>query len=359
MKIGILTFHWATNYGAVLQCFALQEYLRKKGHEVKVINYKPRQYEETLYKFLKSRKFLHLSEYITSYKQEKALKIFRHSYLHLTERIYTCQEVSNIARSFDLIISGSDQVTNPSFLMNGEGVGVITPTYFLGFPFNGKRIGYALSFGCVNYPEHARKVATKYIHGFNAISVRENTGVDIVKSMGRDDALVVPDPTLLMNSEFYYRLADTCTNTSNSPYIYSFFIRHITERKVIINRLFQDIEVLWNNDDGDFSMRRWLLKIKQANLVLTDSFHCVVMCLKLHKPFIVITEENGNVGMNDRLYTLLGELDLEKCIVYKCDLNLFKITHNISYHWDHIDEGMARIKQIGVNYLDSIQISNK
>lgn len=63
--------------------------------------------------------------------------------------------------------------------------------------------------------------------------------------------------------------------------------------------------------------------------------------------------------MNDRLYTLLGELDLEKCIVYKYDLNLFKITHNISYHWDHIDEGMARIKQIGVNYLDSIQISNK
>lgn len=57
MNIGILTFHWATNYGAVLQCYALQSYLTSIGHNVKVINYKPRQYDESLYKFLRYRKF--------------------------------------------------------------------------------------------------------------------------------------------------------------------------------------------------------------------------------------------------------------------------------------------------------------
>ena len=77
MNIGILTFHWATNYGAVLQCYALQNYLISIGHSVKVINYKPHQYDESLYKFLRYRKFFHLSEYINARKKEKALRKFR------------------------------------------------------------------------------------------------------------------------------------------------------------------------------------------------------------------------------------------------------------------------------------------
>jgi hypothetical protein len=315
MKIGILTFHWATNYGAILQCLALQKYLISQGHDVEVINYKPLKYNDNLYNFIRFRKFLHLSDYINERKKEKALTLFRETNLKLTELVHSCKTLPSVISKFDVIISGSDQVVNPSFLMNGEGRNIISPTYYLGFPFSGKRVGYALSFGCVSFPESCINIASKYIREFNSISVRETSGVDIVEAMGRRDAVVVPDPTLLMPSNFYHALA--LQYLKNDTYIYSFFIRNIASRKNLIGTCLCGEKILWNNTEGDFSMEGWLAKIKNARYVITDSFHCVVMCLKLHKPFIVITERKGNVGMNDRLYTLLYLCGLSNRIIWK------------------------------------------
>lgn len=343
MKVGILTFHWATNYGAVLQCYALQEYLESLGHKVKVINYKPRQYNDNVYTFLRFRKFLNLPEYINNRKKEAALHKFRCKYLNQTERVYQCKDISLIASQFDVIVAGSDQVVNPSFLLSGEGRGIVTPTYFLGFPFKGKRIGYALSFGCVTYPEKAREIAAEYIKDFDIISVREKTGVDIVKSMGRDDAFVVPDPTMLIESRFYQQLADNRINPNQNQYIYSFFIRNITERKNAICNILKGKHILWNNDDGDYTMQGWLNKIKYSEFVVTDSFHCVVMCLKLHKPFAVVTECNGNVGMNDRLYTLLGNIGLDNRIIYKGEIDEIDDLLEKDINWNNIDVKIAKM----------------
>ena len=85
----------------------------------------------------------------------------------------------------------------------------------------------------------------------------------------------------------------------------------------MINNTLKGKCILWNNEDGDYTMQGWLSKIKHAEFVITDSFHCVVMCLKLHKPFVVVTEKEGNVGMNDRLYTLLYNIEMLDHIVYK------------------------------------------
>ena len=354
MKIGILTFHWATNYGAVLQCYALQEYLSRLGHDVKVINYKPLQFDDSLCNFFRQHKFLDISAYFIERNREKALKVFRRNFLHLTPRITSCSQLSTLTDDFDLIISGSDQVTNPYFLMNGESNGTVSPTYFLGFQFNGKRVGYALSFGCVSYPDNARIIATKYIQNFSSVSVRENSGIDIIKSMGRSDAIVVPDPTLLMQSEFYHRLADSSNSKIMNSYFYSFFIRHIKERKSILQKVFHDYKMLWNNDDHDYTLSGWIFKIKNANFVITDSFHCVVMCLKLHKPFIVITEQSGNIGMNDRLYTLLSILKLEDRIIPKNKLEEYEYSKSIPINWTSVDDGLNSYSQIGKKFLEAI-----
>lgn len=351
MKIGILTFHWATNYGAVLQCYALQKHLESMGHEAKIINYKPRQYDDNIYTFLRFRKFLNLREYINNRKKESALCKFRYEYLHQTKRIYQCEDIASLASQFDIIISGSDQVVNPSFLLSGEGRGIVTPTYFLGFPFKGKRIGYALSFGCVTYPEKAREIAAEYIKDFDIISVREKTGVDIVKSMGRDDAIVVPDPTLLIESRSYHQLADNHINPNQDQYIYSFFIRNIAERKNAICNILKGKHILWNNEDGDYTMQGWLNKIKHSEFVVTDSFHCVVMCLKLHKPFVVITENNGNVGMNDRLYTLLGNIGLDNRIIYKGNINQINNLLEKEINWNCIDIKIFKMVDLTTNII--------
>ena len=353
MKIGILTFHWATNYGAVLQCYALQTYLESLGHKVNVINYKPSFFDESVYKFLRYRKFLHLSSYFKTIKMEKMLVDFRNKYLKQTDRVLTINSIEKIASVFDIIISGSDQVLNPSFLMGGEGAHKITPTYFLDFPFDGKRIGYALSFGCVKYPENALKEARKHIGTFDILSVRESSGIEIVRSMGRDDVAVVPDPTLLMPAEFYHSLADECTYTKLS-YTYCFFIRHITERKRAIKHILKDRPALWNNDDRRYSLQEWLSKIKHSEFIITDSFHCMVMCLKLHTPFAVVTELEGNTGMNDRLYTLLGLLDMEYRIVYKGDMSKIIDIVNTYINWDSVDQKLEDFKSIGTKFLKSI-----
>ena len=337
MKIGILTFHWATNYGAVLQCYALQEYLKSLGHDVEIINYKPHLFDDNVFTFLRFRKFLHIGDYLNNCKKEAALNDFRSSHLHQTERIYACKDMAYIANRYDAIVSGSDQVVNPSFLLNGEGKGIVSPTYFLGFPFDGKRIGYALSFGCVTYPENARKIASNYLKDFDIVSVRENTGIEIAKSMGRNDALVVPDPTILQLPDFYHNIADKCTIQESRPYIYSYFIRHLADRKLSIKSLFEKELIIWNNEEGDYTMQGWLGKIKNAAFVVTDSFHCVVMCLKFHKPFVVVTEQKGNVGMNDRLYTLLERVGLSDNIVYKGQLKDIDAFSEVSVNWSQAD----------------------
>lgn len=343
MKIGILTFHWAANYGAVLQCYALQTYLESLGHNVEVINYKPRKYDDNIFNFLRFRKFLNIAEYRNSKKKEAALAKFRAKHLHQTKRVCSCREVASVANRYDAIISGSDQVANPSFLLFGEGGHTITPTYFLGFPFRGRRIGYALSFGCVKYPEKARQTAAKYIKDFDVITVRENTGIDIVKSMGRNDAVLVPDPTVLMPSGSYHELA---TVSVPSSCIYCFFLRHIAERKKTVGRVLQDQAVIWNNEDKDYSMEGWLSKIKQSRFVITDSFHCVVMCLKLHVSFAVLTDEEGNVGMNDRLYTLLGTLGIENCIVYKKKVDKISEVMKDEIDWRMIDGKLRNFSNV-------------
>lgn len=349
MRIGILTFHWATNYGAVLQCFALQSYLISQGHDVEVINYKPLKYNDNLYNFIRDRKFLHLSEYLNNREKEKALRQFREDNLKLTELVHSCNSLPSVVSKFDVIISGSDQVANPSFLMHGEGRNVVSPTYYIGFPFSGKRVGYALSFGCVTFPNTCLSIASKYISKFNNISVRENSGINIIESMGRTDSLVVPDPTLLLAAELYNTIV--LTRPMDDNYIYCFFIRKIKSRKRLIDSHLHYERLLWNSSDGDYTLGGWISKIKSAKYVLTDSFHCVVMCLKLHKPFIVITDYDGNIGMNDRLYTLLDLCGLSSRIIWK---DVFMNAVNQLYtqvDWEHIDSVLEEYAKIGKEFL--------
>lgn len=350
MRIGVLTFHWATNYGAILQCLALQNYLISLGHDVEIINYKPLQYTDSLYNFVRRRKFLHLRDYIHERRKEFALSKFRRQNLIITKPVHSWKDLSSFVSHLDVIISGSDQVVNPFFLMNGEGRNVISPTYYIGFPFNGKRVGYALSFGCVSFPNDCLAIASEYITKFDNISVRETSGVNIVEAMGYKGAVVVPDPTLLMPLEFYNAIASPTHKEEN--YIYSFFIRNITTRKRLIGSCLSNQRILWNNYDGDYSMSGFLAKIKNAKCVITDSFHCVVMCLKFHKPFLVVTEHKGNVGMNDRLYTLLQLCGLLSRLIWK---DAFKIQVEHLYNeidWNYVDSSLNDYANMGKEFLN-------
>ena len=110
------------------------------------------------------------------------------------------------------------------------------------------------------------------------------------------------------------------------------------------------MSVLWNNEDGDYTMQGWLSKIRHADFVVTDSFHCVVMCLKLHKPFAVVTEQEGNVGMNDRLYTLLDSVNQSNRIVHKEKVEEINTLLHEYTDWSHVDGMLSEANNI-VNSL--------
>ena len=93
MKIGIITFHWATNYGAVLQAYALQSFLTKLGHDVKIIDYKPRFYEKSFFRCFKTKKPWLIKKILIEFYKEQPFIFFRKKYFKLTARYHTLQEL--------------------------------------------------------------------------------------------------------------------------------------------------------------------------------------------------------------------------------------------------------------------------
>jgi exopolysaccharide biosynthesis predicted pyruvyltransferase EpsI len=336
MKIGIITFHWATNYGAILQAYALQTYLKKSGHDVFIINYRPKQHKKTLIKcFLTPHLYLYfprLKEFIKEQKLEK----FRKKYLRETILYESLDELKTNSPELDIYICGSDQIWNPYFTTMGEGNS--TSTYFLDFGSNEViRIAYAVSFGCEDYPEKAETIAKKYIHNFNAISVRENSGIQIVTKLGFTNAIKLPDPTLLLSCDDYnFEIQNLLPNEKRAVV---YILRKETENiKSVVSHLQNDfrIDTIDESLNPD-SVESWINKIRNSSLVITNSFHGMVFSLIFHVPFIIILSNGVSSGMNDRFYSLLSILNLEHRISITYDIERLNVLLNEEIDWQEID----------------------
>ncbi len=338
MKIGILTFHWATNYGAILQSMALQNTLQAMGHDVEIIDYKPLQYEPSLWKFIRYRQFLHLRSYLSNLKKEKQMSAFRHKFLRCTQRYYSISELQKYCIKYDLLISGSDQVMNPYFLQSGEKGG--STAYFLDFgKEETKRITYAVSFGVTKYPEHLISKVSTLIKRFNALSVRETTGKDILSSMGRNNAVLVPDPTLLLKAEDYDRLLGLTPISSEHVLVYMLHNR----LSAIQDKLPQDkIKVITSE-----AIEEWIQAIRSSRYVITNSFHGMVFCILYHVPFTIALKNTKNEGMNDRFFTLLGRLGLKDRIVEETQ----RVVLDKIIKWEETEDKIYVIRREGILFL--------
>ncbi len=341
MKIGIITFHWATNYGAVLQSFALQKTLLEMGHDVEIINYKPKQYENSLWGFIRYRHFLHPKTYLNSIKKEKLMVEFRRRYLNCSKRYYSIKELKSDCDQYDVLISGSDQVMNPSFLTSGEKGG--STAYFLDFGRgNAIRLTYAVSFGTTKYPERLLPIATPLIKRFNVLSVRETSGIDILAVLGRDDAIVVPDPTMLLN----YRQYDSALGLKPA-------IKDGTLVYMLHNRLANIQSRLPQgkiNTITSESIEKWIQAIKNSEYVITNSFHGMVFSILYHVPFTIVLKSTKNEGMNDRFYTLLNNLDLSDRIMFE---NSFCVDDS-AIDWIKVEKKLDVFRARGLTLLNNL-----
>lgn len=352
MKIGILTFHWGANHGAMLQAFASVKYLQSKNADVEIIDYYPVNQELTLKNALKITHPKAILDKLSAYRKEQKLASFRKN-LPLTERYYTNQQLIDNPLDCDVLITGSDQVWNPYFIQHGEGANKTTPAYFLNFGKEGcERIALSVSFGCTEYPKIASEIAKPFIEKFDAISVREKTGLKILERMGIDGAVITADPTSLLTKEDILELCRNVPENRSAHMAMCILRKQSKETQKVIESLVSFDSNGKAVNIEKMPMEYWLANIRDAKFVVTNSFHCIMMCLKLHTPFAAVVETGTLAGMNDRLFTLLEHFKLTDLIVSQQNTDVDKITSRF-IDWSYVDAAMQKYAESLVKYIDT------
>lgn len=335
MKIGIITFHFAFNQGAVLQCCAMQKYLESKGHEAYVIDYRPKYhtvmhaawrdpivYSGVFWKKFKDRKPATRS-YLTARsflrcmywnlsgvdrKNQKAFLAYDKKSLNLTDEYRTLEQLQSSPPAFDAYISGSDQVWNPD-LTDQE----FDRAYFLDFGApETRRITYAVSMGKNHTPETLLQLK-ELCKGLDAVSIREYSREDI-DAIGRDVHICI-DPTLLLREEQYADVEDDFV--PEQPYIFAYgfetnpsLIKAVQEAVRKYNCRVINGSPKWLKLKGavdvvsGYGPDRFLSLIKNAECVVTNSFHGTAFSIIYKKDFITVAHSTRGKRMTDLLCKL-------------------------------------------------------
>lgn len=326
-KVGIMTFHWATNYGAVLQAYALQTFLQQNGFETEIINYLPIQ---TM--MLRKIGWIKNGEF-DAIKKERAIQRFRKKHLHVSAaKFRSYKALCSAAEQYCTILTGSDQVMNFSFLRYAE-LRRITPSYYLSFASeHTQKISYAASFGTDRIPDMYVDFVRKELASFCWVSVREESACAMLKNIGIDSEAVV-DPTILIAKEIYAPLLNGENTGRNGTFSYILHKNqveaHKYERKMY--EIFGKKQVIAE----DFSVENWLNNIRNSSFVITNSFHATVFALLFHTPFITVSVAGSN--MDNRLRTLLKIVGMEDHFVKSYDDSIAEALALRYVDWDEVD----------------------
>lgn len=348
IKIGIMTFHWACNYGAVIQTYALQEYLKKHYDcEVEIIDYYPDNFRYSLKKiFIPTYPSVMVTR-LKEFFRERKIKPFRKN-LSLTTHYSSTKLLQQIVNSYDLLICGSDQIWNPSFTRSGEGK--LTTAYFLDFGGECKRIAYAASFGCKQYPTDLIGPVSRLLKKFDHISVREVSGINLVNQLSNKNSILVCDPTLLPDSHVFLKhISEKKSQTLIG--VYSLRGLELKGFANVCNSLLDEectIKIVKNN-----TVPEWLEIIYYSKLLITNSFHGMMIALRFHRNFAVVLEKGSLSGMNDRFVTVLDELGLRSHIIDELSMEEAKRICKETVDWDKVEKKMDKCRKESIAYLDN------
>lgn len=266
MKIKTITCHNVYNYGATLQAYALQTFLEAQGHQVEIIDYYPKyrnkrnfwkipnnskvgKYSQRYFLFHLLYAIHRVIKYLrdTNFDRSKKFDVFDKKYLHITSTHYVnYQQLKDNPPIADCYIAGSDQIWNT------KGDTGKDPAFYLNFgSFAIKRISYAASFGISEIEESFKPQLKKYLSTFNAISVREKTGLDILTDLGYKEAIQVCDPVFLLSKEDWLKIASLSLVKGDYILVYDFFQDDKSIRDMAKNLAkVRDCRIVAVNDGG-------------------------------------------------------------------------------------------------------------
>lgn len=329
MKIKTITCHDVYNHGASLQAYALQTYLSSQGHDVEIIDYKP-DYLSNHYKLwsvsnpvfdkpvVKQLYLLaKLPGRLNALRRKRKFDEFTQKYLRLTpHRYHSNEELKTNPPKADVYIAGSDQIWNTLF-QNGR-----DEAFYLDFvPKGTKRIAYAASFATRDVDEEYKPFVRRMLQGFDSISLRERISLPLLESLGRNDGVAVCDPVFLLSREQWNRILPASSIEEKYLLVYdterSNKIRDIAqsiakERKLKIFNISGSRKCYVDKDFWASSPIDFVQLIRDAEFVVSNSFHATAFSLIFHREFCVV---NRSEAINERMLSLLEQYGLQDRLI--------------------------------------------
>lgn len=334
-KVAIVTWIKHRNFGTYLQAYALQQVISNLGYDVWILDDSKIQEESKINAKEKNIVFrllfalkLRLA-YLLHYKYfnlcREGLKLynsFQDSCLKVDKHTLPLADLDS---RYDIFVCGSDQIWSPS-------LSIFSSYYYLSFTSK-KKVAYAPSIGITKYPKFFIPKIKPLLDRFDALSVREKEGADILKSFLYREVEAVLDPTLLLSVENWSKLLLPCRLLAEE-YVFCYFlsynecymqyVREFASRKKLPIVVFALEGRNWNFGDKMIAggPKEFLTAIHGASFVFTDSFHGTIFSLHFKKQFFVFKrfEDNDSNSQNSRITNLLRLVNMEDYFIGKSDL---------------------------------------
>jgi hypothetical protein len=381
-KIALVTCYHQPNYGSQLQAYATQLVFDKMGvpnETIRIDGLKKEINRAKYWYFLKHIFDIHtvrdkfgFFQYAVArkikrntFKQQaderlKMFKCFSQEMFHISQSFSSKKELGEKTGNYAGFIVGSDQLWLPS--------NIEADYYTLNFvPDNIPKIALATSFGVAKMPSAQKEKATTFLNRLNHISVREISGQKIVKELTNRDVPVVCDPTLLFTAQEWSKI-QMPERIINEKYLFCYFLGNNPEHRNFAKKLkaktnlkivqLQHLDKYIKNDcqfpdhaPYNVSPAEFISLIRDAEYVLTDSFHCTIFSLLYKKRFFSFKRyhKDSAVSTNSRLYSLLSLLHLESFLLSGNEAAESCLDRHVNY--DEVHAVIAKLRNATIDYL--------
>lgn len=358
MKVAVVTLPLHTNYGGLLQAFALKKCLSDMGHEATVLDLEDKMPRPAMIKapfvygrraltrllkgaaapeVFRERRFrkelpvvgVNTNEFIKSYISPRVLRSY--------------SQVG--AGEYDAFVVGSDQVWRPRYFPSVENA-------FLAFAkgWDVKRVAYAASFGTddLEYDSEKLQECSDLLKTFDAVSVREESGVKMCSEwFDRDDAVHVLDPVMLLDAKEYISMASSVEMHPAKGKMVTYILDGSAHKQSVVGFIsrvggFEVHDVSVKPYDRNLpvvdrvvpALEQWLAGFADADFVVTDSFHGCVLAILMHKRFVAVGNTSRGLA---RLQSLTEMFGLDQRLVQGIDPEDDGEFFLSDPDWDHVD----------------------
>lgn len=368
-----------TNYGTSLVGYALLKKIQQLSFQVEVINYIKRlSIKQKVFFVLNAIRCGEWKELVARLTSKSALKKYPHYAAGIKQRTVAVEKYKENkllplfrnyvgfsalhegSKQYDAVVVGSDQVWTPMSL----------PNKFFNLLFVDdavRKVAYGSSFGVSSIPKFQRTATGAYLDRFYKIGVREQKGKEIVDSLSHQKALVVADPTMLLNAdEWREEIFENVEKNNSEPYIFCYFLGPNQDARKAANELkaktgykiislrhmdeyVPEDESFGDEAPYDVDPNGFLRLIHNAAYVCTDSFHCSAFSIQFHKQFMTFYRfaQSSTIGRNSRIDSLFNVLGINRERIYQGDIS--KIDSTVD--WSEVDEKLKTLRENSIRFL--------